>query len=283
MDLSSGDEYSVKAAKNEAVRPLGFLNGDFIYGILRTSDAGKTASGEKTTPMYQLEIHDSKNKKIAEYSFEDQGIYISDILIEGNMVTLNRLAKAGEIYNVTSQEYITNNVEKKDTKISLTSYSSEKLGKQYYVYGMGELVGIYDKAGYAIQKAEKISGVVISSEQAYVWEKGNRDLVYSIENVVVTKESGESSLEACERYKKSYEAEKTDLTGCTLDQVLYVINKGCPVIALTSADHAILMTGYSKTDITYSDPDTGASQTVTMDEMNAMVAGSGNTFIGYIK
>ena len=29
MDLSSGDEYSVKAAKNEAVRPLGFLNGDF--------------------------------------------------------------------------------------------------------------------------------------------------------------------------------------------------------------------------------------------------------------
>lgn len=36
---------------------------------------------------------------------------------------------------------------------------------------MGELVGIYDKAGYAIQKAEKISGVVISSEQAYVWEK----------------------------------------------------------------------------------------------------------------
>ena len=323
MDLSSGDEYSVKAAKNEAVRPLGFLNGDFIYGILRTSDAGKTASGEKTTPMYQLEIHDSKNKKIAEYSFEDQGIYISDILIEGNMVTLNRLAKAGEIYNVTSQEYITNNVEKKDTKISLTSYSSEKLGKQYrftfaegiektevkllqpdqqvaenaltivlkgkddrvkyYVYGMGELVGIYDKAGYAIQKAEKISGVVISAEQAYVWEKGNRDLVYSIENVVVTKESGESSLEACERYMKSYEAEKTDLTGCTLDQVLYVINKGCPVIALTSADHAILMTGYSKTDITYFDPDTGASQTVTMDEMNAMVAGSGNTFIGYIK
>ena len=74
--------------------------------------------------MYQLEIHDSKNKKIAEYSFEDQGIYISDILIEGNMVTLNRLAKAGEIYNVTSQEYITNNVEKKDTKISLTSYNS---------------------------------------------------------------------------------------------------------------------------------------------------------------
>jgi len=40
MDLSSGDEYSVKAAKNEAVRPLGFLNGDFIYGILRQKWVG---------------------------------------------------------------------------------------------------------------------------------------------------------------------------------------------------------------------------------------------------
>lgn len=36
---------------------------------------------------------------------------------------------------------------------------------------MGELVAIYDKAAYAIQRAEQISGVVISSEQAYVWEK----------------------------------------------------------------------------------------------------------------
>ena len=323
MDLSSGDEYSVKAAKNEAVRPLGFLNGDLFMEFCGLPMPERRHPVRRQLRCISLRSMIRKIKKIAEYSFEDQGIYISDILIEGNMVTLNRLAKAGEIYNVTSQEYITNNVEKKDTKISLTSYSSEKLGKQYrftfaegiektevkllqpdqqvaenaltivlkgkddrvkyYVYGMGELVGIYDKAGYAIQKAEKISGVVISSEQAYVWEKGNRDLVYSIENVVVTKESGESSLEACERYMKSYEAEKTDLTGCTLDQVLYVINKGCPVIALTSADHAILMTGYSKTDITYSDPDTGASQTVTMDEMNAMVAGSGNTFIGYIK
>ena len=43
---------------------------------------------------------------------------------------------------------------------------------------MGELVAIYDKAAYAIQKAEQVSGVVISSEQSYIWEKGNRDLVY---------------------------------------------------------------------------------------------------------
>ncbi len=46
---------------------------------------------------------------------------------------------------------------------------------------MGELLDIYDRAGYAVQRASEISAVVISSEQAYVWESGNRDLSYSAE------------------------------------------------------------------------------------------------------
>ena len=55
------------------------------------------------------------------------------------------------------------------------------------------------------------------------------------------------------------------------------------MIALTSADHAILLTGYTKNDITYIDPENGESQTVPISEMEGMVSGSGNTFIGYIK
>ena len=63
--------------------------------------------------------------------------------------------------------------------------------EKYYVYGMGELAAVYNKAGYAVQKAEQVSGVVISSEQKYVWEKGNRDLVYSTEAGKFQCEEGE--------------------------------------------------------------------------------------------
>lgn len=323
MNLSSLENYTVKAADGETVSPLGFVNGDFIYGKMKSEDTGEKASGEAITPMYELEIRNAKNKEVAKYSFIDRNIYISDILIDDNLVTLNRVEKSGNLYNVTSQEFITNNEDRKDTKIAIEAYTTTLMEKQmritfadgagekkanvihpnqlasdnvlqmvlkgssenvkYYVYGVGELSGIYDKASYAIQKAEQISGVVISSDQKYVWEKGNRDLAYSIEDVTLTKEGDETSLKACERYMKAYDAERVDLTGCTLDQVLYVINRGCPVIALTSADHAILLTGYTKTDITYVDPDSGASQTVTVSEMEGMVSGSGNTFIGYIK
>ena len=70
--------------------------------------------------------------------------------------------------------------------------SGDSEGVKYYVYGMGELEGIYDRAGYAIQKAEQISGVVISSDQAYVWEKGNRDLAYSTDAAAFTVQEGET-------------------------------------------------------------------------------------------
>ena len=50
------------------------------------------------------------------------------------------------------------------------------------------------------------------------------------------------------------------------------------MIALTNADHAILLTGYTRTDITYIDPDTGEEQTVGVGEMEKMVAGKRKYF-----
>ena len=82
---------------------------------------------------------------------------------------------------------------------------------------------------------------------------------------------------------ESYDAQRVDLTGCTLDQVLYVVNRGCPLIALASADHAVLITGYSMTDVTYIDPDSGAAHTVGINEMETMAQSGGNVFIGYIR
>lgn len=322
MNLQSGDSYQVEAKDSETIRPLGFVNSDFVYGKIRAGDAGQTASGEDVTPMYEVEILNSKNEAVAEYSFADQGIYTTDILIDGNLLTLNRVKKSGSVYSVTAQEYITNNEERKETTVSVETYSTERLQKQvritfeeeeenpgvkilkphqltagkaltitlsgtedtekFYVYGMGELTAVYDKAAYAIQKAEQVSGVVISSSQAYVWEKGNRDLVYSTDAAPFRRESGETSMQACERYMEQYGAHKVDLTGCRLDQILYVINKGRPVIALTDPEHAVLLTGYTTENITYIDPDTGRETTVSISQMEKLTEGSGNTFIGYI-
>lgn len=244
-------------------------------------------------------------------------------MIEKGFMTLNRLAKNEGIYTGIAQDYVTNNEERKESKViaetfttvlketqlRLTfadeleesapkilrpkkvmenqpitiSFDDKAKTEKFYVYGVGKLVGIYDKAAYAIQKAEQISGVVISSEQSYIWEKGNRDLVYYTETTPFLKAEGQSSMEACTQYMDQYGARRIDLTGCTLDQVLYIINKGMPVITMTDPGHAILLTGYDYDTVTYMDPDNGQQLTLATGQMDAVVTGGGNTFIGYVR
>ena len=79
------------------------------------------------------------------------------------------------------------------------------------------------------------------------------------------------------------EGEGMDLTGCTTEEMLYIIGKGTPVVAMTDSANAVLLIGYDTSSVTYIDPADGAVRTTTLEEMDSMVAGSGHTFIGYVK
>ena len=87
MNLKSGEDYTIKAEDGENLRPLGFINGDFIYGKVNPADTGITVSGEEITPMYEVQIRNSKNKEAAQYNFTEQSIYTTDVLIDGNLLT----------------------------------------------------------------------------------------------------------------------------------------------------------------------------------------------------
>lgn len=130
MNLKSGEDYTIKAEDGENLRPLGFINGDFIYGKVNPADTGITVSGEEITPMYEVQIRNSKNKEAAQYNFTEQSIYTTDVLIDRNLLTFNRVIKDGETYNSTKQEYVTNNEERKESKIVFETYVSENTGKQ---------------------------------------------------------------------------------------------------------------------------------------------------------
>lgn len=318
-----------------------------MYGISRPEHAGKTVSGEEIIPMYKLEIRSTKNEILKVYQLEN--VYILDVFVEKNMITLNRVTRNGDIYTAIDRDYITNNEEKKESNISLEQYVTELKETQYrlayedriedlkpkllkpkqvlfenpttiafesrdeeglfYVYGLGEMAGMYDKAGYAVRKAEEVSGVVVSSKQAYVWERGNRDLQYMNSDIgAFAVQEGETTLAACVRQVLAYEGkqvdvtaqmqegkspvailkeysggEAMDLTGCTVQEMLYIIGKGTPVIAMTDSVNAVLLVGYDTKTVTYINPADGALKTVLLEEMDAMAAGSGRTFIGYVR
>ena len=86
--------------------------------------------------MYKLEIKDSDDKIVKTYEFEN--VYISDVFVENNMITLNRVTKSGDTYTSIDRDYITNNEEKAESNISLQEYSTSLKELQYrLVYADG--------------------------------------------------------------------------------------------------------------------------------------------------
>lgn len=62
LNLKTDEENAVAAKSGEAIRPLGFIGSDFVYGYLRQEDVGHTAAGGELFPMYELEIRNSENE-----------------------------------------------------------------------------------------------------------------------------------------------------------------------------------------------------------------------------
>lgn len=345
LDFSTGSKQTVSVTEGEEIKPLGFVKGDFVYGVARPQEAGYLSSGEQTLGMYKLEIRDAKNKVVKTYQMD--GNYLLGVKIEGNMITLDRATLQNGVYTEIAEDYITNN-EEKENMISLQSYwtdlketqfrlafeeglenkkakvlkpkqvlfekdttmafEQETDSAKYSVYGLGELADVYADAGEAVQAAKKISGVVISPKQNYVWEDGNREAWYrNFDMDVFRVNAGETVLGACVRAILAYEGEAVDVMAemgnktslevldaycggeavrfkdCSVADMRYLIDKGTPVIALTGSDSAIVLVGYDAKTVTYIDPASGAIRSKNFSAVDTMMSGSGNTFLGYVK
>ena len=53
-----------------------------------------------------------------------------------------------------------------------------------------------------------------------------------------------------------------DLTGCTVEEIIFYVSCQKPVFAMTASNSAVLITGYSSDSISYYDQDSGATKTM---------------------
>ena len=321
-NLESGKERKTECGGDECIRPLGFVKNDFVYGVAKTADTGRTISGEVTVPMYKIGIQNSKGEIVKTYQVE--GIYVLDTVFDVNMITLNRATKEGETYTGTTADYITNNKEREASNIYLKTYTTELKETQvrlvyndgisdrepkvlkpkqiltedtgeinfddisyagkYFVYGYGELQGIYDRAGEAVREAAAYSGCVVDSEQAYIWEQGNRSRQHFIEGkdevIGIMADRLLQRQAPVEILKEQNGGRAHDLTGCTAEMILYLIDKDIPVIGMLDAQRAVILVGYTEGSVVYIDADSKERRAAPIGEMDQMTSGSGNTYIG---
>lgn len=188
--------------------------------------------------------------------------------------------------------------------------AEENLPERYYVYGLEGIAGIYRNPAKAVMCAEEESGVVINGKGDYVWIRGNRvtkNQIMAIDEAQATEEK--SSLAVCLDTMLKYEGiirnseymlaagetvydiladnlENTqvlDLKGCSLDAVLYYVNRDIPVLASLNDGSAVLIIGFNQYNVVLMNPEKGTIYKMGLNDSAEWFEKNGNSFITYIK
>ncbi len=202
-NLNTGEQTVIRAEDGEAIRPLGFMGEDIIYGVARESDIRTENSGQIFYPMYKVCISNSSGDNLKEYG--QDGIYIVDCAIEGNQITLSRIQRSENgSYQEILDDQIMNNVEEEpgqnkvvtadidiyeryvqiQTKTTIDTKTIKVLNpkevvfeggreltldavsevSRYYVYNAYGVQGIYSAPGKAVKEAYDSAGLLRTTE-----------------------------------------------------------------------------------------------------------------------
>lgn len=125
MNLSDQKVIEVKERDNELVKPLGFMEEDFVYGVAKETDIFEDAAGNVTFPMYRIKIVDVASEELTELkTYEKSGYYVSDIEIDNYTMHLNRIKYNGTAYVPADQDMIMNREGEGGKAVNITTTTS---------------------------------------------------------------------------------------------------------------------------------------------------------------
>ncbi len=211
-NFSSDASNTILAGEGEAIRPLGFIGEDIIYGVAYTKDITQDNAGRIFFPMYKICISNASGEQLKEY--RQEGVYVTGCSVIGNQITLDRVQRleSGE-YQETSQDHIMNNQDADSGKNKIVTADIDKYERyveiqtrrtidsktlmiltpkevvyeggrrlslpgnedsRYYVYGPYGIEGIWISPANAVKLAYSVSGVVVGERGERIWQRGNR-------------------------------------------------------------------------------------------------------------
>lgn len=181
--------------------------------------------------------------------------------------------------------------------------------ERFYVYGPYGMEKITSSPADAIIKAEEISGTVVDEKGKDIWRK---EKIFTKNQIMAVtgkkKEANTSSLATCldvilelegisRKTQSQLEQGETafqilsqglreekilNLTGCSLDAVLYYIDRDIPVLALKGESEVYLIVGFNEQNIVLMDPESGTVFKKGMNDSREMFEETGNQFITYL-
>ncbi|MCC6094575.1 MAG: hypothetical protein LIV24_06090, partial [Eubacterium sp.] len=221
LDLESGKKLQITAPQGEGILSCGFINSDFVYGLVKAENVITGSDGVVVCGMYQLDIEDIDGK--IKKTYQKDNTYVTAVTEEQNDLALSLATLENGSFQDAGTDRIVNN-ETEDSGASLSLSSDSRTGQDtiltlsvtpsadaispqsaqilfttegaettlnwpdtdtdqslYTVYGYGTLQGTYQSASRAIVAADAVSGLALNRAQQYIWVRGDWPSSYTID------------------------------------------------------------------------------------------------------
>lgn len=312
----------LKPEDKRIITTVGFMNEDLIYGIIKEGNILTDKSNQVTEGISTLRIEDfagdlkkeyHKDKRyitditvgstIMEFSLcrKKDGVFVEDTKDNimnnkkaiANKISIELVSMARTGVNVrmafddkpeVDKPLVLyakmRNVEEREIVID-TQIPKEEI---YYVYAYGKLDSTWPNPAEAVQRADETMGVVLNRGQQYVWERGNKKtkVQLNLEDVPEVMLSGSFDPAVLQEGLGS-EGHIINLSGCTLESVLYEVSAQRPVIAKTGDHSCVVIMGYDEYNTYLYFPEKGVIEPYGMNDSTAWFETVGNIFITYIE
>ncbi len=186
---------------------------------------------------------------------------------------------------------------------------SEGESSYYYAYAKGQVMLISPTASEAVQMAASHTGVVVDGKAQYIWQQAKSVYKNTLPKMhadtsKVGNNMAERALSVILRYEGNtmtvgdlLESGRTtkeilqdalqdstvlDLTGCSLEQMLYYVSHNTPVYAMTSATKPVLICGYTRDTVVIYDPASNQTRSMSIKQATTMFKKAGNIFLAYV-
>ena len=160
----------------------------------------------------------------------------------------------------------------------------EKALDGYFVYAKGSLAGIYSSPAQAIRAADEMMGVVLNRNQQYVWERGNQKTKVTLNLDDIPEGFRSASLDTAALQESLGDTGTVlNLTGCTLEEVLYQVSAQRPVIVSLGENDNRVIVGYDGYNTLLYDPASGETKYMGLGDSTKAFEAAGNVFISYIE
>lgn len=211
-NLKNETDISIQAMDGDAIKSLGFVGDDVIYGIAHMYNIKTDTSGRTVFPMYQVVICDETGNLIKCYEYD--GYYVTDVEFRDNQLVLERATiddngnirdadpdyititdtasvssitdatTVVDIYETYVQLQLPDTVDSETLKTVIPKEVVYEGGREvsinleeadrYYVYDAFGLENIYNLASNAVEAASEKSGWVYDDDGVLIWKKINK-------------------------------------------------------------------------------------------------------------